>query len=752
MSADGAMAPAGAGLPGHPLRGLATAPPPLARPPAPPPPDPGALEWRTVAAQLAAQGWLIAAVALLCTLAALAYALAAPPVYEANMLIHVEEESPNASKNILNEVSSLFETKKAAIAEMELMHSRLVVAAAVDRLGLEIEAVPRYFPLGGYWLASHQPGRLSRPGLLGRGGYVWGDERIEVYRFDVPASRYGQEFALTALGGGRYRLADAAGRLLFEGDAGRSWRWNGPGGPITLGVARLDGLPGARFSLRRISRLQAVEQIQRGLRIAEQGKLSGVIEVRLEGRDPRRVHAVLSEIGAQYLRQNLARRTEEAEKALAFLDQQLPGLRQQLEKAEAAYNRFRSANHSVNLDEEVRLALQRATQLQGDQSAQRQKRRELLGKLTPEHPQVAALDAQLAATGAEIAAVEQRIRQLPLLEQEEARLAREVKVSTDLYTALLNTSQQMRLLTMGRISNVRLVDLPQAPERPIRPNRPLVVALALVTGLFLGAVLAWARGAWRAALAGPEQVESLLGGQAVHAVIAHSPVQARLRRHRPQPPLALAAPHEAAIEQLRALRATLDFTLPHSRNQVLCLAAPARRSGAGFLAVNLALLCAAAGRRVLLVDADLGSGRLHLAFGADPGHGLADVLAGVVAPQAAVRRGVAGQLDFLPRGSVRPHADLLQHGPLAAALEPLAARYDLVLLAAPPVLAGGAAMVAAAHAGIVYLVARAGRTTPAMLVASLKRLQQSGVAPQGVLVNGVRGAMPARGGSALAAC
>ncbi|MET0322876.1 MAG: Wzz/FepE/Etk N-terminal domain-containing protein, partial [Duganella sp.] len=186
----------------HPLRALrgVAAPARLIEHLAPlPPPDPATLAWRIWFRALLARRWLIGAVTVACTLTALGYALMAPPVYEANMLLHVEEEQPNASKNILNDVSSLFETKKAAIAEMELLRSRLVVARAVDTLRLYIHARPRYFPLGGEWLAQRQGSRLPAPGLFGRGGYVWGGEKIDVAAFDVPDHLYGRTFVVTAL-------------------------------------------------------------------------------------------------------------------------------------------------------------------------------------------------------------------------------------------------------------------------------------------------------------------------------------------------------------------------------------------------------------------------------------------------------------------------------------------------------------------------------------------------------------------------
>jgi tyrosine-protein kinase Etk/Wzc len=151
---------------------------------------------------------------------AVLYALVAMPVFEANLMIHVEEESPNASKNILSEASSLFETKKAAIAEMELLRSRMVVSRAVDNLQLYIDVQPKYFPIAGFWFANQNGNALSEPGLFGYGGYVWGAEKAEVSVFEVPETWLGREFALTALGNGRYRFSGGGQRIVFEGDAG----------------------------------------------------------------------------------------------------------------------------------------------------------------------------------------------------------------------------------------------------------------------------------------------------------------------------------------------------------------------------------------------------------------------------------------------------------------------------------------------------------------------------------------------------
>lgn len=268
--------------------------------------------------------WLIGIITALLTVSALIYSLLAKPVYEANLMIHVEEESPNASKNILSEASSLFETKKAAIAEMELLRSRMVIARAVDNLQLYVEVQPVYFPIIGSWLADRSKGALSRPGMFGWGGYVWGGEKLEAGVFNVPDALIGREFLITALSGERYRFAGGSGTPAFEGQVGQQYVVPTADGTMQLKVTQIYAFAGAQFRLRRMARLGTIERIQNAMLITEQGKQSGVIEVKLQGENAKRINMLLSAIGREYLRQNLARKTEEAEKSLAFLNQQLP--------------------------------------------------------------------------------------------------------------------------------------------------------------------------------------------------------------------------------------------------------------------------------------------------------------------------------------------------------------------------------------------------------------------------------------------
>jgi tyrosine-protein kinase Etk/Wzc len=685
--------------------------------------------------------WLIGGITALITVLAVLYALVAKPVFEANLMIHVEEESPNASKNILSEASSLFETKKAAIAEMELLRSRMVVSRAVDNLQLYIEVQPKYFAVAGFWFANQNGGGLSDPGLFGYGGYVWGGEKAEVSVFDVPDGWLNREFALTARGNNRYRFSGGGQRLAFEGTVGQRYRVATPAGPVELKVDRLHAKEGARFALKRRSRLGTIQAIQTALVITEQGKQSGVIEVKLQGENASRINSLLSEIGREYMRQNLARKTEEAEKSLAFLNQQLPILKRQLEQSEDRYNQFRNAHGTVDLREEARMSLAQAAAARTRRIDLIQKKTELMARFTEDHPIVMAINRQRKEVEAEIDEVAARIKTLPVLEQDEARLTRDIKVNTDLYTALSNTAQQLRLISVGRVSNVRMIDAPIAPEKPLKPNRPLIVAMAVISGLFLGTLLAFTRKAMKGGIDDPQKIERLLHARVVYATIPHSSNQDKLMRKARGdgailPLLAQIMPEDAAVESLRSFRAALQYSMPHFKNNIVMFAGPTRNLGKSFVAANFAAVMAASGKRVLLIDADLRNGHLHRYFGVSRERGLSRSIVGALPVDQVIHRGVLENLDFIPTGELPPNrAEFLLHLNFGTLLEAVSANYDLVLLDPPPILSVADALIIGAHAGAVFILARSGVTTEGEINESIKRLNHAGISPQGVLFN-----------------
>ncbi len=685
------------------------------------------------------QRWLIFFITLGIALAGVLYAMLARPVYEASLMVHVEEKGQREPKNILGEAGSIIDYKTAAAAEVELLRSRLVIAHAIDNLRLYIDARPVRFPVIGSWLVQNDlPLQDWLSVLQSTGGYAWGDERIKVSEFTVPVLLENRIFIVQAGEEGRYQVTEKESGIAFSGKVAEAANINTRFGPIVLRIDELSGKPGVRFDLLRSSRIAAIESVQRSLDVNEIGKQSGILQATLKGSSADSVYQLLNQIGREYMAQNSARRTEEADKSLAYLNQRLPELKQQLEQAEARYNQFRNINGTVDLGEEGRITLQRSAAARTRRIELEQKRTELLSRYTANHPAVMSIDEQVRDVNAELKQAATQLKNLPVLEQEMVRLSRDVKVNSELYGALVASAQQLQLTTVGRTSNVRLVDAPEKPEQPVTPNRPRIIAIAIFAGLFVGILVAFLRRSLQTAFEDPVQLEKA-SGVPVYASIPHSRTQESLAERTDEsanlPLLSRISSMDIAVESLRNFRTALQFCLNHATNRIVLITGPTEGMGKSFVSVNLAAIMAASGRRVLLIDGDLRDGHLHRYFHGDRQGGLSDLLSGTPI-DLVLRRDVLEHLDFIATGSLPPNpSEMLLRPTMANLLTQLAPHYDLILIDAAPLLAVADSLVLGSHAGAIFLATRAGVTTPTEVSESLKRLARAGLSAKGLLFN-----------------
>jgi tyrosine-protein kinase Etk/Wzc len=670
------------------------------------------------------------------------YAVLGTPVYQADILVQVEDNSASAAaSNMLADMSSMFDVKSTAAAEIEILGSRLVVSRSVDALHLYIDQYPRRFPLIGGWIARHNK-KLSAPGLLGYGGYAWGNESIEADIFNMPQALEEKKFRMLVLEHGRYRLSSAEFDEVFEGSIGKLERFAVEGGNLELRVAGVNARPGIVFTLIRNARLKTILDLQDQLVIVEKGKQSGVIGATWQGTDARIVSETLNQIGQQYVRQNIERKSAEAAKSLDFLNEQVPQLKSELEQAENLYNALRNKLGSISMSDEGAMVLQKAVDTQTQLLELKQKRKDLAMRFSDSHPSLKAVDEQIRALYGEQGKVNGLIKRFPNNEQDLLRLTRDVTVNTALYTGLLSNIEQLKLVKAGKIGNVRLVDVAALPEIPVKPKKLIVLPASLLLGLFFSITAAFIRNMLFSGVTDANEIEQHTG-LSVYSTIPRSDAQLALSRQARTKThelslLAVAQAGDLAIESLRSLRTALQFAMLEAKNNIVLLTGPSPGVGKSFIAANLAAVVASSGKRVLLIDADLRKGHLNEYFGFGRDGGFSELVSGSLPTAAAIHREVVAGLDFMATGKLPPNpAELLTARSVGALLKTVAEQYDIVIVDSPPVLAVADPAILAEFAGTTFLVARSGITKIGEILESARRLVHNGAHAKGVLFNGL---------------
>ncbi|OMG63479.1 tyrosine-protein kinase [Stutzerimonas balearica] len=680
---------------------------------------------------------LIGSITGLFTALGIVYAILATPVYEASGMIQIETKKVGITAQ--PEIIPRPDSVSQAMTEISLLKSRAVLGKAVENLKLYITAEPRQVPLiGGYLSRHHDPledGPLAKA-PLGLDAFAWGGEKIDVFQLDVPDAYYGEELTLVAGRDGAFSLYDEDDEFLLRGNVGQSVHNAG----FTVQVAALEARPGTEFYLMRERPQTTALKYQKRLKVSEAGKDSGIMQLSLRDPDPDRANRILDEISRLYVRQNVERSSAEAAQRLDFLRSQLPVVRAELEKAEAALNDYQTSSKSVDISIETKAVLDQIVALDAVLSEHNLKRVEYNRLYTPEHPIFQTLMKQIAQLQAQKAQLLKKVDALPETQQELLRLKRDVEVTTQTYTLLMNQAQEQDVLRAGTIGNVRVIDTAYAPvEKPARPIRPLVVAIALLLGLFVSALVVLVRQAFYRGVESPDAIEKL--GLPVYAATPFSVQQQQARRQRKGRAqlLGIGSPDDLAIESMRSLRTSLKFAMLEARNPVLTITSPTPGVGKSFVSANLACVVAQAGQRVLLIDADMRRGFLHRAFGLEPTRGLSEALASGLALSQVVSQTEQPNLHLLGCGFAAPNpSELLMHQNFARLLKEAEAFYDLIIVDTPPVLAVTDAVLVAQLAGTTLLVTRFGLSTAAQIEAAKRRLSQNGVLVKGAILNGVK--------------
>lgn len=689
--------------------------------------------------------WIIITITAFFCAVGVAYALLSPPIYQANALVQVEEKKGGmAALGGMAEMSDMFGGTSAAVTEIELLKSRAILGKAVENLKLDIIIEPNYFPLIGNFLSRrYQPtstNEVASP-LFGLNSYTWGGEKLDIFQLDVPQSYLGETLTLRSEGNESFTLLNADDETLLKGHIGEKLEKNG----FKVQVADLIANEGALFDVTKQRRLNSILQYQDDLVASERGKESGIIAMSLESEDPILATRILDEISRLYVRQNVQRNSAEAAQSLEFLRTQLPDVRKQLEKAEGQLNAYQTSARSVDITIETKAVLDQIVALETLISELKLKQAEMEHRFTREHPAYQALMTQMGQLAGQKLALEKKVKNLPETQQELLRLARDMQVTTEIYTQLLNKTQELDIVRAGTVGNVRIIDSADADiEKPVKPKKPLIVLIATLLGALIAVTYVLIRKAMNRGVEDPEIIEQL--GIPVYASIplskGQSLIEASLKGNGRATTgsllLAVNNPADLAVESLRSLRTSLHFATLEAKNNILMISGPSPAVGKSFVSCNLAAIIAQTGQKVLLVDADMRKGYLNKMFRMGVSNGLSDLLAGKIDLTTATHSTEVENLHVITRGQIPPNpSELLMHSNFTQFLEKVSSEYDLVIIDTPPILAVTDAALVGRQAGTSLIVTRFGVNAAKEIQVTKRRFEQNGIVVKGAIFNAV---------------
>jgi capsular exopolysaccharide synthesis family protein len=371
-------------------------------------------------------------------------------------------------------------------------------------------------------------------------------------------------------------------------------------------------------------------------------------------------------------------------------------------------------------------------------------------KFKPAHPQVQALEAQMAQVqrareeraGQIVAGLEAEYAQLSkregelrqTMEEQKAQAAAQSRKATELeaakkeaesakslYEVLLQKLNETDIAASIRTNNVTLVERASAPRQPVWPSNRRLAGAGLAAGLLLGVGLLLAREWLDNTIRDPEEMERYLHVDHLASVPRYEGTDTRL-----------------VTEAYQNLRTALLFARRSEGGQIVLVTGTLPQEGKTTTLVNLAELLAASGDRTLVVDLDLRRAQLHARLGLNREPGLTAAFATNEPLDSLVQPTRVPKLFALTAGALPPNPPaLLARRDVADVLARLRPEYEWILLDSPPLASVTDALLLARHADAVVFVVQFNKADKRLVKRNLAALRRATPNLLGAVLNSV---------------
>lgn len=317
-----------------------------------------------------------------------------------------------------------------------------------------------------------------------------------------------------------------------------------------------------------------------------------------------------------------------------------------------------------------------------------------------------------------------------------AVLRQEADQSRKLYLDLFTKFNEATTFQGLGGSIIEVVDPGRVPSKPKKPNIPVYLGIAIVGGLLLGYCVALVIDTVDRRVNTIAEVQRMTS-QEVPGVVPFR--RSSLLSTAADNLVTDAERNSRFSESLRAIRNSLTLVPVEEVNQIIQVASSVSGEGKTMIAVNLAAVLAKAGRKVLLVDANLRNGRVGLAYSLPASKGLSNLLVDQTLSGLMHKIPSITNLHVLQAGDLSLHpADLLVSDTFRNLLGLWREDYEHIVVDSEALLEVSDGLALAALSDVTLLIVRLGLVGKAQVDRSLRLVNRVSNRPAWLIANGIK--------------
>ncbi|MBN3889800.1 MAG: polysaccharide biosynthesis tyrosine autokinase [Nostoc sp. JL31] len=371
-----------------------------------------------------------------------------------------------------------------------------------------------------------------------------------------------------------------------------------------------------------------------------------------------------------------------------------------------------------------------------------QLRQSLIADITRAQAERVGLERQIATLKQQQNAYIKRANNLPRLEQSQRELERKLQAAQTTYETLLKKRQEIDIAQNQKIPNARVISYALTPDKAEGPRKMLFIIGGAGIGFFLGIIVAFTLDLIDRSVKTVKEAKEVLR----YSVLGVIPTQGRNGKDhssipgldRPIPKIiGRDIPYFPVGNAYQILQVNLKFLCSDKPLKSIVITSSVAKEGKSDVSANLAVTMAQAGRRVLLVDADMRHPIQHHIWGLTNTMGLSNIIMNQASLDTVIQE-VMPNLEVLTSGALPPNpVAMLDSQRMVTLISSFGRDYDLVIFDTPPLSGIADAAVLSTLTDGILLVVRPGVVDLNSANAAKEFLTQSGQKVLGIVINGV---------------
>ena len=313
-----------------------------------------------------------------------------------------------------------------------------------------------------------------------------------------------------------------------------------------------------------------------------------------------------------------------------------------------------------------------------------------------------------------------------------SKLQREVETNKKLYDIVLERTKQADLSALLKNNNVRVIDSALSSKIPVKPRRNLILLIGFIISVIFGSLSIFVVEFFDTRFRNFKEFENITKRPLLGIVPRFEFVEGSDFKE-----IAFEEKKQSfAVESFRSLRTNIRLSNPDHKIGKLLVTSSITQEGKTTVSANIGVSYSVAGKKVLLIDADMRKPRVHKLFSLKNEKGLSTLIVGEHNMDQVINKNVYEGLDVMTCGPIPPNpAELLESSRFADIVDEMCLRYDLVIFDSPPLSPVSDAATIAPVADGVVVVVNINKTPRDIFKQSVQKIIKPGIHFLGTVIN-----------------